>query len=370
MMCPPLSMMCPCHYHTKYRPRTSMFTSSLLLHNGRSCCMCLCRVEDAVLKIKIPAASNEHESYYIIINSSLFQTLQLPLQLRWRRCRDMEYAMSYYPHCVVMGRSVYVGGGSTLYDDAHSVLKYDLDADNWSHLPRYQYMRFAVSIINSRLTLVGGCDDLKVTNQLAVYEPSSQHWTYPYHPMPTPRYRPAVVMYDIWLLVAGGASWTELATVELLNTSTNQWLAASSLPTPCGFLTSAIVDNHGYIVTSSKQVYRVSLPDIVSQTVDQSTASKSPALWRRLPDTPLENSTAISLRGYLIAVGGRHDNRTRTDIHLYQPESEQWTKVGDLPNVREYCSCVVLPSGELLVAGGHDSYGQPTSRVDVASVLN
>ena len=284
----------------------------------------------------------------------------------------MEYAMTWYPHCVVLGRTVYVGGGSTDYDDdEHSVLKYDLDTDNWSRLPRYQYMRFAVSIINSRLTLVGGHDDRrKATNQLAVYEPSSQHWTYPYHPMPTPRCSPAVVMYDIWLLVAGGyAGGRALATVELLNTSTNQWLAASSLPTPCSSLTSAIVDDHGYIVTSSKQVYRVSLPDIVSQTVDQSTASKSPTLWRRLPDTPLERSTAISLRGYLIAVGGRHDNRTRTDIHLYQPESEQWTKVGDLPNVRYYCSCVVLPSGELLVAGGQESSVR-TSRVDVASVLN
>ena len=287
----------------------------------------------------------------------------------------MEYGMTSYPHCVVLERRVYVGGGATAWgDDAHIVFKYDPDTDNWSRLPRYQYRRFAISIINSHLTLVGGGDDgLNPTNQLAVYEPSSQHWTYPYHPMPTPRYWPAVVMYDIWLLVAGGrdAGGRDLATVELLNTSTNQWLAASSLPTPCSYMTSATVNNLGYFVTDRKQVFRVSLPDIVSQTVDQSTASKSPTLWRRLPDTPLERSTAISLRGYLIAVGGYHDNRTRTDIHLYQPESEQWTKVGDLPNVRFYCSCVELPSGELLVAGGGDkSSVRLTRRVDVASVLN
>ena len=284
----------------------------------------------------------------------------------------MEYGMSSYPHCVVLERRVYVGGGYTDYDDAHIVFKYDPDTDNWSRLPRYQYRYFSISIINSRLTVVGGCDDLKVTNQLAVYEPSSQHWTYPYHPMPTPRYDTGVVMYDIWLLVAGGcaAGERELATVELFNTSTNQWLTASSLPTPCGWLTSATINNLGYFITDSKQVYRVSLPDIVSQSVDQSTASKSPTLWRRLPNTPLSCSAAISLRGYLIAVGGYHDNRTRTDIHLYQPESEQWTKVGDLPNARRYCSCVVLPSGELLVAGGRDESSVRTSRVDVASVLN
>ena len=46
---------------------------------------------------------------------------------------------------------------------------------------------------------------------------------------------------------------------------------------------------------------------------------------------------------------------TRTDIHFYQPESEQWTKVGDLSNARQYCSCVVLPSGELLIARGQES---------------
>ena len=247
-----------------------------------------------------------------------------------------------------------------------------MDTGNWRVLPTYQYRYFAVTIINSHLTLVGGIDDSwKATNQLAVYEPLSDDWTYPYHPMPTCRYSPAVLMHDIWLLVAGGrASWTNLARVELFNTFTNQWLAASPLPTPCGSLTSAIVDNYGYLVTNNKEVFRVSLPDIVSETVDQSTASKSPTLWCRLPNTPLENSAAISLRGYLLAVGGGHDKRARTDIHLYQPESRQWTKVGDLPNARYYCSCVVLSSGELLIAGGTDSYTQRTCRVDVAAFLN
>ena len=242
----------------------------------------------------------------------------------------MEYAMTLYPHCVVLERSVYVGGGLTGGDDEYYIQVFNMKTNNWSRLPRYRYKWFAMTVINHHLTLVGGVGR-EVTNQLAVYEPSSQHWTYPYNPMPTPRYYPAVLMYDIWLLVAGGcdASYTALATVELFNTSTNQWLAASSLPTPCELLTSAIVDNYGYLVMNIKEVFRVSLPDIVSQTVDQST-SKSPTLWCRLPDTPLSCSTAISLRGYLLVVGGSHDNCTRTDIHLYQP-SRAATLRGNVP---------------------------------------
>ena len=133
---------------------------------------------------------------------------------------------------------------------------YNIDADNWSRLPRYQYTRFAMTFINHHLTLVDGYGGgLEVTNQLAVYE-------------------------------------------------------HSSLPTLCSLLTSAIVDDYSYLVMNSKQVFRVSLPDIVSQTVDQSTTSKSPALWCHLPDTPLSCSAAISLHGYLLAVGGCHNNGT------------------------------------------------------------
>ena len=298
--------------------------------------------------------------------------LQLPLQLRWRRCRDMMYGMLYYPRAVVLQRKVYIGGGAAVNNSDDCIVQmYDIESDEWSRLPRYQCMGFGMTILHSHLTLVGGVDTSteKATDQLAVFDRLSQDWTYPYPPMPTPRWTPAVSTYDIWLLVAGGYGGDDLTTVELLNTSTNQWLSASPLPMPCSRMTSAILQEDWYIIMKRKQVFRVSLPDIVSQTVDQSTTSKSPALWRRLPDTPLENSAAIAIQGSLLTVGG-HDNGIRNDIHLYQPESEKWIKVGDLPSARHYCSCVLLPSGELLVAGGEESSVELPSRVDVASVLN
>ena len=286
----------------------------------------------------------------------------------------MLYEMTHYPCAVILQRKVYIGGGYAVNDsDACTVQVYDVERDEWSRLPRHQYMQFGMTILESHLTLVGGRDPLarKATNQLAVFDTMSHNWTYPYPPMPTPRRNPAISTYDMWLLVAGGDDRESLATVELLNISTKQWLAVSPLPTPCSYMTSAVLQEDWYVVMQSKEVFRVSLPDIVSQTVDQSTASKSATLWHRLPDTPLENSTAIAVRGSLLTVGGYDDGRRIADIHLYQPESKKWTKVGELPNARHFCSCVVLPNGELLVAGGSDnSGGRLTTRVDVASVLN
>jgi len=83
---------------------------------------------------------------------------------------------------------------------------------------------------------------------------------------------------------------------------------------------------------------------------------------------PLKYSAAISLCGSVLAIGGRHDNEHSTAIHVYQPATNNWSKVGDLPCPLSYCSCALLSSGQILVAGGIDSNGKRSSRVDVATL--
>ena len=70
----------------------------------------------------------------------------------------MNYAMSDYPHCVVLERCVYMGGGATGLgdDDEYCIQVYKMDAEKWSRLPRYRYRYFAMTVINHHLTLVGG----------------------------------------------------------------------------------------------------------------------------------------------------------------------------------------------------------------------
>ena len=53
-----------------------------------------------------------------------------------------------------------------------------------------------------------------------------------------------------------------------------------------------------------------------------------------------------------------------TAIYHYQPSSRSWVKAGELPTRRCICTCTVLPSGDLYVAGGFGT-GQ---QVDIASV--
>ena len=255
------------------------------------------------------------------------------------------------------------------YDDSLTVWQYE--SDQWVRLERYQYKYFAMAAVKKKLTLVGGYDPsaYRVTNKIAVWERKwvSHQWTHPYPPMPTPRSSPAVATHNQWLVVAGGG-WdvyrNDLAAVDLLNTDTRQWLSTTPLPVKCCHVTTAIVQDELYLVGGTlTTTLVVSLPDLVS--TDSANTAKS---WRTLHAPPLERSAAITLHGALLAIGGCHGNDRSTAIHAYQPATNNWKQVGELPTARSQCACTLLPSGELLVAGGVDSNGKRTSRVDVAAM--
>ena len=273
-------------------------------------------------------------------------------------------------HSVVVQGRLYVGGGLTDKEEHHNTVMVYEQRVGWRTLLRYQYQRFAMAVLQDQLTLVGGIEPStnKRTNQIAVWD--TKRWTYPYPPMPTPRSQSAVATYVKWLMVAGGYDGGRcLTTVEIMDATNLQWFTATPLPVECRDMTSAIVEDECYFMGGftdhlqpNNQVFHVSIPAITSQAASQSAIT--PVQWHTLPDTPLACSAALALHGSLLAVGGRPIPSSA--IHLYQPESGQWVKVGDLPTARDSCSCTLLPSGEILVAGGYNiSF---ISRVDVASV--
>ena len=128
-------------------------------------------------------------------------------------------------------------------------------------------------------------------------------------------------------------------------------------------MSAAITHDKLYLLGGmlGKKVLSVSLSALTQ-------SDEPPAQWRTLPDAPLEYSTAIAVHGSLLAVGGSHGRQTSSAIHVYNQEKNAWNKVGDLPTEREYCACCLLPSGEILVAGGDDKNGRDIRRMDAAVV--
>ena len=103
---------------------------------------------------------------------------------------------------------------------------------------------------------------------------------------------------------------------------------------------------------STKVVHKVDcdLNELVTKALSK---QATPTLWQTTEDIPHYDSAPLNVRGSLLAVGGRDDRLNPvSSIHLYQPDTRRWVKVGDLPTAQYNCTCSVLPSGEVIVAGG------------------
>ena len=251
---------------------------------------------------------------------------------------------------------------------------YDPKQDSYDTLPPYTCTWFSMAVVNNQLVLVGGKDVQtgRVTNQLGVWDEQSKRWTHPLPPMTTACSSPSVATHNNrWLVVMGGTDKTYLSRVEILDTDSAQWYHAASLPQPLSHSLPAIIGNICYLLGGycvSKKVFTVCLDDLISQAVSQpASAPPTPSPWQSLPDTLPNYSTALAFNGALLAVGGSlMGSRT---IYHYQPRSRSWVKAGELPTKRSECTCTVLPSGDLFVAGGSGvGYDGAVIQVDIASV--
>ena len=270
----------------------------------------------------------------------------------------------WWPQSVTVDTVVYI---AERYRLSGVILRYDLHSQQWMKPLQYQYWQCGMTTVSSQLVMVGGYDvsTVKTTNRVGVYCPSQRSWIQPYPPLKTPRYLPAVSTYHHRLVVAGGrdASLTDIAKVEILDVSVShcQWLSATGLPVSCSLMSDAITHGTLYLLGGSldKKVLSVSLSALTE-------TDKPPTQWRTLPDAPLGYSTAIAVHGSLLAVGGSHGGQRSSAIHVYDQEKNKWNKMDDLPTERQNCACCLLPSGEILVAGG-DSSGR---QMDAAAVKN
>ncbi len=258
---------------------------------------------------------------------------------------------------VVIGDTVYVGGGGAVNGrDACTVMK--LEQDQWTKLPEYTARWFAMTSLANRLVLVGGQDprNNKRTNQLAVFE--SGKWTHPYPPMNIARSSSTAVSFNNHIIVAGGVDDKRhiSSSVEVLDVASRRWYIAQSLPNTQSELKSTLIGNTLYLMGgwdhtgTTKTVHHVDLNELIAKALSN---LDTPTLWQNLQEVPLELSAPLSIGRSLLAVGGWDDRYyPSSSIHLYQPDTRRWVKVGDLPTARDSCTCSVLPSGEVIVAGG------------------
>ena len=275
----------------------------------------------------------------------------------------------YRGAAVSHGKMAYFNsGGST------SVYSYDSQGQLWQELPDCHSKDSALVMAKDKLTTVGGRDQLwRPTNSLASLtgEGKDSKWVELFPRMPTARYDLAAVCRGRNVIAAGGSGGVgrTLSTVEILDTDLRQWSSAASLPHPMKAASITVCGDLLYLLGGFDQngrtlsVLTSSITDLLHQ--QQETANQ-PAVWRRAADAPYYWSTAVSVGGQLLAIGGRDEAYNSTSaIVAYDPTSDSWQDMGHMTTPRYATLVALLPSNELIVAGG----GGGEKKVEIGNVV-
>ena len=259
---------------------------------------------------------------------------------------------------VVLKNKVYIGGGCMSPGPSSILLVYDFTKDLWDRLdtPTQWY---ALTSYNSQLVLVGGTDPNTgiATNQLWVLDEQCK-WIQALLPMTKERYQASAVSVGDHLIIAGGQGSSHVGPLDEVEVYDGHlWRKAKSLPTPRSSMKSALHEGKWYLDGGAQaaedcMIYYTSLESLIATI--HSEGDEQSSVWKELPGSPLLWSTPVVFKNQLISVAGY---RYSSAIHAYFPSNVSWVHVGDLP-VACYSTCaLVLPTGELLVIGGHSEYG-------------
>ena len=237
-------------------------------------------------------------------------------------------------------------------DGSNLVYSYQWNTEKWEKPPPSPYCNSGLVIIDGELTAVGGYDGSSTTNKLFTLQQG--RWAEHYPPMNRAHSSPAVISTSDgnYIVVIGGYvgdRWT--ATVELFHVRSRRWYELTNLPQALIRPSATICDNQLYVIGYDGTGYSCSLQALLSS--DQPITSQlisNILTWILLPQLPVVWSTAATLCGELVIVGGMQDGSHVNSIH--QLIDGQWVKIGSRSSSRSRCLVVTPSPDKMMIVGG------------------
>ena len=270
------------------------------------------------------------------------------------------------PFGIARGAAVVDGGVAYFMDWFGETCSNNSTSKKWSELPKYPYQQGSLAVVNGQLTGVSGRENSlrknTETNKLFTLHEGwiRKSWSDVFPPMPTKRRGTTAITSKEHLIVAGGtigpAYADNINTVEVMDTKTLVWSTVASLPHPynCKSASATICGDHLYMLRGednkgkTKSVLTCSLTELLQST------SSSSSVWHRVADAPAYCFTCTAVNGQLLAVGGCDDDYKATAaVHKYNPTTNSWDHISNMPTARYCCLVAVLPTNEMMAVGGY-----------------
>ena len=269
----------------------------------------------------------------------------------------------YNISAVLHGKKVYITAGNAPDDDTlDHVYCYNITTDQWEQLPPPGHYMGILQMVDWKLTVIGGRDNVtdKITNKVSTYV--NNGWTDHFPNLLRARSKPGVVSHSEYVIVAGGGKDddTDHNDIEILNTTQpSQWMMSSILlPEPMWGLYPTISDNMivivGYTGSTGRTNTVYQLPvDIITSSTSSPATSNQPVQWMVLPSAPYYSTRTIPNSHPPVIMGGIDLQYAPTsDVAMLDDSRNKWKRIASLSSPREYLSVVPIDSDTILVLGG------------------
>ena len=237
---------------------------------------------------------------------------------------------------------------------SYTVYSYQWSTEQWEKLPPCPYSDSTLVIIDGSPTAVGGRDvSYNCTNKLFTLQLGQ--WVEEYPPMNTARSRTAVVSTsdgDYIIVIGGGDDYHWTTTVELFHVSSRRWYELTDLPQPLNFPSATICGHQLHVIGDDDTGYSCSLQALLSSAQPiTSQLIRHLISWTSLPRVPASESTAATLCGQLVIIGGCQGLSSANSI--LQLVDRQWVEIGSMSCGRWRCLVVNPSPDKMMIVGGY-----------------
>ena len=277
-----------------------------------------------------------------------------PVANTWSAAGSLTTARYSHRATLLPSGKVLVTGGSGTSSEI-----YDPVANTWSAAGNLAYARsfHTATLLPSGKVLVAGGQGAGASAEL--YDPVANTWSGAGNPA-TPRdTHTATLLPSGNVVVVGGENGSPLASAELYNPGTNTWSAVASLATARKDHAATLLPS-GKVLVAGGWVGGGGSNCLASAEIFDYTGGGTWSATGSLATVRCTHTATLLSNGKVLVAGGSPDDSgtalSSCEIYDYTAGGS-WSAAGSLATARDRHTATLLPSGNVLVAGGENTSG-------------
>ena len=214
----------------------------------------------------------------------------------------------------------------------------------------------ATLLQDGRVLVAGGRVGFDVLDSAELYDPATGTWSVTGH-MSVPRvFHTATLLPDGRVLVAGGDGsgapprFGHTGTAELYDPSTGVWQSTGSMVAVRSDHSATLLQDGRVLVAGGDDPDTIASAELYDPATGTWTATASLNVGR------YGHSATLLQDGRVLVAGGSNDGdltSTLSSAELYDPLSGEWSMAGDAGGGGVFHTATLLPNGRVLIAGGN-----------------